>query len=207
MIERAVFDGTRRALRDLITSLPSGGDDRLAARRLRVVLEEIGVHCDDTADLQDLDAVLLASGRGTEALVAARLDDHQRLVAYARLIARLLTGDLHAPVDFKLEYAVTSDAPSKRERDEERMVLALADAIATGQLDKAPRPLFGDVPRFTFAFTPRSISRSTLGGFHLWSNLWYRRSGTYRRWRARRDVSTAISRVCVLLTRAYAPAA
>lgn len=207
MMEPAVFDGTRRALRDRITSLPTGGDERLRTRRLRIVLEEIGVRCDETADLRDLDAVLLASNRGAEALIAVRLDDAQRLVAYARLIARLLTGDLHAPIDFKIEYRLTSDAPSKRERDEERMVLALADAIATGRLDKAPRPLFGDVPAFKLAFTPRSAARSALGGCHWWSNLWYRRSGTYRAWRSRRDVSYAIGRVCGILGRASAPAA
>ena len=207
MIEREIFAGTRRALRDRVRSLPADGDARLRARRLRAILEEVDVRCDDTADLHDVDAVLLASSRGTEALIAARLGDGDRLVAYARIIARLLTGDLTAPVDFKIEYADSSDAPSKRERDEERMVLALAHAIASGHIDEAPRPLFEDVPSFTLAFTPRSISRSTLGGFHWWSNLWYRRSGTYRAWRRQRGVSNAIGRVCNALTRASLPAA
>jgi hypothetical protein len=208
MIEREMFHGTRRALRERVRGLPADGDPGLRYRRLRAVLEEVGVHCDDTADLHDVDAVLLASGRGTEALIAARLDDGERVVGYARIIARLLTGDLTAPVDFKIEYADSSDAPSKRERDEERMVLTLAQAIASGHIDEAPRPLFQDVPAFTFAFTPRSISRSTLGGFHWWSNLWYRRSGTYRAWRRRRDVSDAIGRVCGILARgASLPAA
>jgi hypothetical protein len=207
MIERETFRGTRRALRDRVRALPADGEPRLRVRRLRALLEEVGVHCDDNAGLHGVDAVLLASGRGTEALIASRLSDHDRLVAYARIIARLLTGELTAPVDFKIEYADSSDAPSKRERDEERMVLALAHAIASGHIDEAPRPLFEDVPAFTFAFTPRSISRSTLGGFHWWSNLWYRRSGTYRAWRRQRGVSNAIGRVCNVLTRASLPAA
>jgi hypothetical protein len=199
MIEREIFRGTRRALRERVRALPAVGDDRARVRRLRAVLEEVGVHCDDTADLHDVDAVLFASGRGTEALVAARLDDADRLVAYARIVARLLAGNLTAPVDFKIEYADSSDAPSKRERDEERLVLSLAHAIASGHIDEAPRPLFEDVPAFTFAFTPRAISRSTLGGFHWWSNLWYRRSGTYRAWRRQRGVTNAIGRVCGML--------
>jgi hypothetical protein len=207
MNTREIFRGTRRALRDRVRALPADGDVRLRVRRLRAVLEEVGVHCDDTAALHDVDAVLLASSRGTEALIAARLDDDARVVAYARIIARLLTGDLTAPVDFKIEYTDSSDAPSKRERDEERLVLALAQAIATGHIDEAPRPLFEDVPAFTFAFTPRSISRSTLGGFHWWSNLWYRRSGTYRAWRRQRGVSNAIGRVCNVLGRGSLPAA
>jgi hypothetical protein len=206
MIDARIFDGMRRALRERITSMPAGGDERLRLRHLRAVLEEVGVHCDDTADLQELDAVLMASGHGTDALIAARLDDEQRLIAYARIIARLLTGELHAPVDIKIEYTYDDGAPSKRERDEERMVVALAQAIAYGRLDEAPRPLFEDVPKFSFAFTPRSISRSTLGGFHLWSDFWYKRSGTYRAWRRRRGVSHAIGRVCGILNRAAAAA-
>jgi hypothetical protein len=79
------------------------------------------------------------------------------------------------------------------------MVLALAQAIIDGRLDAAPRPLYEDVPKLTFAFTPRSAARSTLGGFHLWSDYWYKRSNMYRRWRSRRDVSDAISRVCTVL--------
>lgn len=207
MIEREVFRGTKRALRDRVRALPADGDAWLRVRRLRAVLEEVGVHCDDTAELHDVDAVLFASGRGTEALIAARLDDGDRLVAYARIVARLLTGDLTGPVDFKIEYADSDDAPSKRERDEERLVLSLAHAIASGHIDEAPRPLFEDVPAFTLAFTPRTISRSTLGGFHWWSNLWYRRSGTYRAWRRQRGVTNAIGRVCGILDRASIPAA
>ncbi len=207
MIEREVFFGTRRALRERVRALPADGEPRIRIRRLRAVLEEIGVRCDDTADLHDVDAVLLASGRGTEALIAARLDDGDRLVAYARIVARLLTGDLTAPVDFKIEYADSSDAPSKRERDEERLVLSLAHAIASGHIDEAPRPLFEDVPPFRWAFTPRSISQSTLGGFHWWSNLWYRRSGTYRACRRLRGVTNAIGRVCTILDRSSLPAA
>ena len=206
MMDSRVYEATMRTLRDRLKLLPSDGDDATRAYRVRALLEELGVSCDESADLQDLDAILIASAHGTDAMIAARLNDEQRLVAYARLIARLLTGELHSPLDAKMEYAVIASAPSKRERDEERMVLQLAHAIAEGDLDLAPRPLFEDVPPFTFAFTPRSAARSTLGGFHWWSNFWYRRSNIYRRWRARRDVSNAIGRVVVALNRAGLPA-
>lgn len=199
MIEPAIYDDARRTLRDRLRMLPTTGDARARSHRIRALLEELGIECDETADLHDLDAILLSSARGTDALIASRLDDDQRLVAYARLTARLLVGEMHAPLDAKMEYADEDDAPSKREREEERMVLALAQAIIDGRLDAAPRPLYEDVPKLTFAFTPRSAARSTLGGFHLWSDYWYKRSNMYRRWRSRRDVSDAISRVCTAL--------
>jgi hypothetical protein len=198
-------DETRRTLRERLRFLPAHGDARQRAARLRVLLEELDVHCDETAELHDLDAVLLASSRGTDALVAARLDDEQRLVAYARLVARMLVDEMRPPVDAKMEYAGGA-APSRREREEERMVLAFAQAIIDGDLDLAPRPLYEDVPKLTFAFTPRSAARSTLGGFHWWSNLWYRRSNMYRRWRSRRDVSAAIGRIVVALDDSTVPA-
>ena len=49
--------------------------------------------------------------------------------------------------------------------------------------------------KLTLAFTPRTAARSTLGGFHLWSDFWYKRSNMYRHWRSRRDVSNAITRI------------
>ena len=202
-----VHDDVIRTLRDRLRLLPADGTNRERADRLRSLLEELDVRCDETAQLEGIDAALIGSERGTDALIAARLDDGQRLVAYARLIARLLSGEMHPPVDLKMEYADAGSAPSRRERQEERMVLALASAIADGRLDLAPRPMYEDVPRrFTLAFTPRSAARSTLGSFHWWSDFWYRRSGMYRRWRSRRDVSAAIGWVCVILTRASVPA-
>ncbi|MEX2225349.1 MAG: hypothetical protein WEB52_02740 [Dehalococcoidia bacterium] len=199
MIEPVMNDETRRQLRERLRFLPMIGDARTRAKRLRAVFEELGIHCDESADLHDLDAVLFASARGSDALIASRLDDDQRLTAYARLAARILACELHPPVDASMEYADDALAPSKREREEERMLMKLAWAIREGRLDLAPRPLYEDVPKLTFAFTPRSAARSTLGGFHWWSGFWYRRSSMYRRWRSRRDVSTAIVRVIGIL--------
>ena len=199
MTQLALSADTRHQLRDRLRFLPRGGDARLQTLRLRALLEELGIHCDDSIDLHELDAVLIASSRGTEALVAARLGEEQRHVAYARLVARLLVSDIHAPIDAKMEFTGPSNARTTREREEEAIVLGLARALVRGRLDTAPRPLYDDVPKLTLAFTPRSAARSTLGGLHRWSVLWYKRSDLYRRLRARRRVSEAIGRICVAL--------
>jgi hypothetical protein len=199
MIEIAIFDETRRQLRDRIRRLPAIGTAAERARRLRSLLEEMDVHCDETAQLQDADAVLLASARGTEALVAARLSDERRLHAYARIIARLLVGEIHAPMDAKIEYFGVHRTSSRQDREEDAVVESLAGALIDDRLDAAPRPFYQDVPKLRFAFTPRDAARSTLGGFHQWSQFWYRRSNMYRRWRARRDVSHQIRRICFVL--------
>lgn len=195
MIDAAVLDDTRRQLRSRLRSLPLDGDVHLRTYRLRAMLEEMAVHCDDTAELQDVDAVLLTSARGTEALIAARLDDAKRLRTYARIIARLLVGEMRGPIDAKIEYPAKHATGSRQEREEDAVVAFLAGALVDGRLDAAPRPLFEDVPKLTLAFTPRTAARSTLGGFHLWSDFWYKRSNMYRHWRSRRDVSHAITRI------------
>ncbi len=61
--------------------------------------------CDDSAELQDVDAVLITSERGAEALIAARLNDEQRHRVYARIVARLMVGEIRPPIDAKMEYA------------------------------------------------------------------------------------------------------
>jgi hypothetical protein len=192
-----MLDDERRRLRERLRTLPIDGTYAERARRLRSLLEEMGIHCDETAELQDADAVLLASGRGADAMIAARLSDEERFYAYARLVARLLIGHMHAPIDAKIEYEQPTG--SKQEREEDKTVMTFADALVEGELARAPRPIYEDVPRFTLAFTPRTAVRSTLGGFHLWSDFWYKRSDMYRRWRSRRGVSKAIDRIVVVM--------
>jgi hypothetical protein len=201
MSATAIMDGTRRQLRERIRSLPVEGTTRDRIRRLRALLEEMGVHCDDTAELQDADGVLLVSTHGTDAVIAARLDEDQRLEVYARIVARLLVGDLHEPIDAKVEYRgrAPRQPGDRHEREEDGMVASLSRALVEGRLDTAPRTLFEDVPKLQLAFTPKTAKRSTLGGFHLWSDFWYRRSNLYRRWRSRRDVSEVIHRICIVL--------
>ncbi len=199
MIDTGVLDETRRQIGGRLRSLPMDGDAHTRTFRLRAMLQEMDVHCDDTAELQDVDAVLLTSARGTEALFAARLDDDSRLRTYARVIARVLVGEMHGPIDAKIEYPAKHATGSRQEREEDAVVAFLAGTLVDGRLDAAPRPLFEVVPKLTLAFTPRTAARSTLGGFHLWSDFWYKRSNMYRRWRSRRDVSKAIGRICVAL--------
>lgn len=199
MNEYHLLAEARRHLRERVKMLPATGTPRERANRFRALLEEMDVHCDETAELQDADAVLLVSVHGAEALIAARLDDNQRQLAYARLIARVLAGEINAPLDAKFEFAGAHVTVSRQDREEDAVVTGLAGALMDDHLHGAPRPFYEDVPRLTLAFTPRSAARSTLGGFHVWSKLWYKRSNMYRRWRSRRDVSDAIGRICVVL--------
>jgi hypothetical protein len=192
-------DETRRQLRDRLRLLPHDGEPRERTLRLRALLEEMGVRCDETAELQDADAILLSSGRGTEALIASRLDDEGRYHAYTRIVARLIIGQMHQPIDARIEYPSKHTTISRQEKEEDAAVAKFATALAEGRLDLAPRPLYEDVPKLTLAFTPRTAALSTLGGMHLWSDYWYRRSTMYRWWRSRKDVSSAIRRVCVML--------
>lgn len=193
------LEDTRRQIRDRLRMMPQEGDDRERARRLRALLEEMGVRCDETAELDEADAILLTSGHGSEALIASRLDDEGRHQAYARIVARLIIGQMHEPIDAKVEYPSKHYTISREEKEEDAAVAKFAIALAGGNLELAPRPLYEDVPKLTLAFTPRTAARATLGGMHLWSDYWYRRSTMYRWWRSRRDVSSAIGRVCVIL--------
>src|ERR1700694_212267 len=60
-----------------------------AARRL---LEELGVHCDESAVLHDLKGFLLSSPRGTEMVVSRDLTDEERLEVYAQPSAHAVLG-------------------------------------------------------------------------------------------------------------------
>ena len=199
MIATSNVDEARKLLRDRVRALPGEGDASARAARLRLLLEEMGVHCDETAELQDVDGILIASRRGIEALVAARLSAKERHRVYARLVARLLVSEIHAPIDARMEYSEGHATIFREDREEDAVVDGLSHALVDGRLHAAPRPLYEDVPRLTLAFTPRTAARSTLGGLHQWSVLWYKRSNLYRRWRARRDVSEAIERICIVL--------
>jgi hypothetical protein len=194
-----LLDDTRQQIRERVRTMPLDRDPRAGVIRLRSLLEEMDVYCDDSAELDEADAILLTSGRGTEALIASRLDDEGRYQAYARIVARLIIGQLHEPIDAKIEYPSKHFTISREEKEEDATVAKFAVALTEGNLELAPRSLYEDVPRPTLAFTPRTAARSTLAGMHLWSDYWYRRSTMYRWWRSRPKVSGAIKRVCVIL--------
>jgi hypothetical protein len=195
-----LLDDTRLQIRDRVRTMPLDRDPRAGVIRLRGLLQEMGVTCDDSAELQDADAVLLTSGRGMEAIVASRLDDEQRYQAYARIVARLIIGQMHEPIDAKIEYQSKHFTINREEKEEDATVAKFAVAMTAGNLDLAPRPLYEDVPKLQFAWTPRTAAQSTLGGMHLWSDYWYRRSTMYRWWRSRPKVSNVIKRICSMLS-------
>ena len=192
-------DDTRQQIRDRVRTMPLDREPRAGVIRLRGLLQEMGVRCDDSAELDEADAILLTSGRGTEAMIASRLDDEQRYQAYARLVARLIIGEMHAPIDAKVEYPSKHFTINREEKEEDATVAKFAIALTEGNLDLAPRSLYEDVPKLQLAFTPRTAAQATLGGMHLWSDYWYRRSTMYRWWRSRPKVSGVIKRVCVML--------
>src|SRR6202165_2692143 len=111
-----------------------------AARRL---LEELGVHCDESAALHDLKGFLLSSPRGTEMVVSRDLTDEQRLEVYAHLIAHALLGPdgPELALAARFEY-VPGRAPGERpahELREELLADAVARAILAGRLQAAAR--------------------------------------------------------------------
>lgn len=181
-----------------LRTLPFSGTAADRAERFRRLLEECGVRCDETLTLNGLVAVLIASNRGTEALVAAGLSDERRCDTYARIVARLLLDQPAGFIDARFEYA--GQLPSHLRPDERtRQVLVdgLASALADGEIEKAPRALYliddGEEPAHAGAALQRLLDR--------WSLALYRRSGLYRRLRARRDVAAALGRVSLALSR------
>jgi hypothetical protein len=166
-----------------------------AARRL---LEELGVRCDDSADLQDLKGFLLSSHRGTEIVVRRDLSDEERLAVYAHLVAHALLGpDLPAfapAAQFEYVDGRAPDRPS-RESQEELVADAVAQAILDGRLEATPRLVYC---QDTGAGRGR-LSRAVLRGLHHGSMALYRRSRRYQWLRSSRVVTALTERVTTLL--------
>src|SRR6185295_14620014 len=120
------------------------------------------------------------------ALIAARLNDDERHHAYARIVARLLVSEIHPPMDAKMEYAGAHWTASREEREEDAMVQGLAGALVDARLDAAPRPLYDDVPKLTFAFTPRTPRREPRHRAHLLRPRRDPRRNLIRAWGSRR---------------------
>ncbi len=186
-----------------LRTLPFSGTAADRAERFRRLLEECGVRCDESLAMTGLVAVIIASHRGTEALVAAGLSDERRCDTYARIVARLLLDQPAGFIDARFEYA--GPLPSHARPDERArqiLVEGLASALADGEIEKAPRALYlidddGEPPHARAALQ-RLLDR--------WSLALYQRSSLYRRLRARRDVAAALGRVSLALS-GSAPAA
>ncbi|MCA1644544.1 MAG: hypothetical protein LC797_03435 [Chloroflexi bacterium] len=108
--------------------LPSHGwQPQQRASATRRLLEELGVHCDESAVLHDLKGFLLSSPRGTEMVVSRDLSDDERVEVYAHLIAHALLGPdgPELALAARFEY-VPGRAPGERPAHELREEL-LAD--------------------------------------------------------------------------------
>jgi hypothetical protein len=151
------------------------------ARRL---IEELGVHCDESAVLHDLKGFLLSSPRGTEMVLSRDLTDDERLEVYAHLIAHALLGPdgPELALAARFEY-VPGRAPEERpahELREAELADAVARAILNGCLEAAPRLIYcRDLGPGRGRF-----SRAVLRGLHEGSLALYRRSRSYQRLRS-----------------------
>ena len=166
------------------------------ARRL---LEELGVHCDESAALHDLKGFLLSSPRGTEIVVCRDLADEERLEVYAHLIAHALLGPdtPELALAARFEY-VPGRGPGSRpahELQEELVADAVARAILAGRLEAAPRLVYcRDLGPGRGPF-----SRAVLRGIHRGSLALYRRSRSYQRLRSLPAFSALTKRVHTFL--------
>jgi hypothetical protein len=190
----------------------SGGRDWLVRR----TLEELGIHCEATSEMQDLKGFLIASPRGAEILVSDRLGPDERLAVYSHLLAHAVlehtptAPDAPATPDgffSRLEY-VEGREPGPRSGAERRAELAadaLAQAILRGRLD--------GVPRYTYRRTREPARnaglRPALGRF--WLEFCHRISlalfwhlPQYQKLRSRREMAYLVRRLEHLVRVAYA---
>lgn len=181
---------------------------------VRRTLEELGIHCESEADLQDLKGFMIASPRGAEIVVSERLGPDDRLEVYAHLLAHALleqgVGDeeeMQGSFFSRLEY-VEGREPADRssaERRAEMVADAIAKAILRGRLDGAPRYTF----RQKREATASSGIRPRLGRFflelcHRTSLALFWRSPKYQKLRGRPEMSALVRRVEGLVRTAYA---
>ena len=163
-----------------------------AARRL---LEELGIHCDENAVLQDLKGFLLSSPYGSEIVMRHDLTDAERLEVYAHLIAHALLGEElpELALAARFEY-VPGRAPGRRpahEVQEEAVADAVARAILDGCLEAAPRMVYCR----DLGPCRGPLSRAVLRGLHRASLALYWRSRSYQRLRSLPVFTALTSRV------------
>lgn len=161
----------------------------------RRLLEELGVHCDETASLRDLKGFLLSSARGTEIVVSRYLSDEDRVEVYAHLVAHALLGpDLGGlQLASQLEYVPghEPDHRSAQQAREEAVADAVARAIVEGRLEAAPRLVYCR----DLGPGRGRLSLAVLRGLHVGSLALYRRSRSYQRLRSLGLVTALSTRV------------
>jgi hypothetical protein len=188
-------------------SLP-GGRDWLVRR----TLEELGIHCDSEARLQDLKGFMIASHRGAEIVVSDRLDADERVAVYAHLLAHALIeqGDLlpegQGSFFSRLEY-VEGREPAGRsgaERRAEMVADALAKAILRGRLDGAPAYAYRQTREPARAGLRPRLGRFFLELCHRTSLALFWHSPKYQKLRGRPEMSALVRRLEGLVRVAYA---
>lgn len=170
--------------------LPSAPAARaVVTRRL---LEELGVHCDESAPLQDLKGFLISSRRGTEIVTRWNLSDEERVQVYAHLVAHALLGAdlprLAPSARFEYEGGRQPKSRAPQVEQEEEVADAVARAILDGRLEAAPRLVYCH----DLGPGRGRLSRAVLRGLHQSSLALYRRSRNYQRIRSL-PVVTALS--------------
>ena len=191
----------------------SGRKDWLVRR----TLEELGIHCEADAALQDLKGFLIASPRGAEIVVSERLAPEERLLVYAHLLAHALLEEIQGAEAAeggparsffsRLEY-VEGREPQDRSGAERRVEMvadALARAILHGRLDVTPQytyrphrqPVRGPNLRATWG-------RIVLDLCHRTSLALFWRLPPYQRLRSRPEIAELVRRLEGLVRVAYA---
>lgn len=177
---------------------------------LRRMLEEAGIRCEDSEELQDLAAFLISSSRGTEIVLSARLTESERLLAYAHLLAHVLIGRQRGQLMARFEYWQGREPAhlSLRERREEMVARSLARAILAGRLEDAPRYLYGPMALPSRRDgVPRAAIQALLVVAHYASLTLYWRSPAYQQLRGLPPVAALVARLNSLLGEAEPVAA
>ncbi|MBI4493757.1 MAG: hypothetical protein HY690_13275 [Chloroflexi bacterium] len=165
---------------------------------LRRVLEEAGIHCEDSRELEDLAAFLISSPRGTEMVLSARLSDSERLLAYAHLLAHVLISGQRSGLFARFEYHAGREPThlTMQERREEMVARSLARAILAGRLEGAPRYLYGPMalpsPRNGVR---RAAAQVLLVVLHHASRALYWRSPSYQQLRGLPAIAGLVTRL------------
>lgn len=201
------------------------------ATSVQRVLEEGGVQCVTSTELDSLKGYVISSPYGAEITISERLDPSERLDLYAQLLAHALVGTVDAgpravlaalwseafgragrgdgvsrPFFVHLEYVEGRAPPDLGDgaRRERSLATILAEAILGGHVELAPRYAFDVGVR-----TPRgrgvraAVGRIFLEACHRTSLALFWRSPRYRRLRANRQVTGLASQVEGIVIRTW----
>ncbi len=170
---------------------------------IRRTLEELGIHCEESADLQDLAGFLIASERGVEIVTSTRLTPTEQANVYSQLLAQALLEPSGHPFLVRFEY-FAGHGPRRRSAREirtRRVADAVARAILDGRLDGAPKLLYQGPPNEPPGSLKQTAADLLLRALHRTSVTLYWRSRGYQRVRAWPLTTQVITKVEELLGR------